>query len=892
MSQDQSVEVLAVDVPKPVSETIPGNSSGLEQEPTTHHSKPISLDLGLSVLSSTEESGMEQESSDQPIDNQPKSTETTRKSEKETAQGLQNFGDQTKVSSTQGVPPLESPVAEELVVDIHEFNSEKPGLDNPKLQNFFKSSISLEKGEVLMYVAWCGASMMCTTPYEIEVSIFISNHSLYFCEVQPSSGSGYQMVSWSHDALPLVRVLSANLEQVSRVTVLGVFYQNIHIEVRDKSLMQSIVLFPPTIELTYQILEQLKAAFDAAGLHYEVTEAHLASKLKGVSGVVMVNPDNSTLEKLKEHLVRDKAMIRMGNFVATHRNTSLVGSVDLELRRHFRDLANTFDIAQQMVVYVASADSFPYSNGKLCLKPMTLVLTSNMLYLCQESFVLGPLLHPTPAKHAFPQFQVVRSQPTALVTSARICDKAQLLQSPSDLVYQFSLSFKDSSDRDHSSCHWYFCVHNQQYLGRFVNSLKQHWKSVLMRDLPVVRTTEQLAYFQRLKQSFLSVPPPIIKSKSAAPLLVQSKPLLHFITMSHSSKQKVFKEKVAQANFIKSDEMILSAFLCRCQPPVDKKAEIEALTIVSNYAVYVLSDIENIRYWLDAGGVSSFARMSLLNAADIMGMQCFYRVWLNDVTRVKLGLLNLSLKFVDTKADCSIDILTQNIQSTMSCVAALSRSVQLKDPSAEQEVSQILSEFVDIKEDPFGESPTEEVASLHMDRRRVEFVVMSERQLNDLKLHLVESYPAVARNSSVKKCAMSMQLFSAQLMLLAEQVRIRDTQTLQYRPHLLIVTNYGLYLCVNTISPDISPCVFSHALLAVKRWIRIDDIDRIQISEDTQHKIPQLLLYLRSDNKHKTVITHMCFIPQNLELADIFVHYLSLLWSERMGQELPVEHFV
>ena len=223
----------------------------------------------------------------------------------------------------------------------------------------------------------------------------------------------------------------------------------------------------------------------------------------------------------------------------------------------------------------------------------------------------------------------------------------------------------------------------------------------------------------------------------------------------------------------------------------------------------------------------------------------------------------------------------------MSFVAALSRCVQLKDPSAE-----MFADFVDIAVDPFGESPTDEVAMMHLDRRRVEFLAMSEQQLNDLKLYLVESYPAVARNSSVKKCATSMQLFSSQLVLLAEQIRIRDTQALHYRPHLLVTTNYGLYLCVNANSPDISPCVSSHTSLAVKKWIRIDDVVRIQISEDPQHKIPQLLVYLRSDNKQKTVITHLCLIPQNLELTDIFVHYLSLLWSERMGQKLPVEHLV
>ena len=787
---------------------------------------------------------------------------------------------------------------------------EKPGLDSQNLQEYFTTSLAREGGEVLMYVLWCGALLPCTTPNELEVAVLISNICVYLVEVQSPSVQEQQRTSWSGSNLPLMLVLTANLDHISKITVTGIFDQNVHVELHDKSPLRSFALFPPTPETSVQILQQLKAALDACGLHYTNMDAKSSGQSRGLSGVAVISPDSSSIDKLREQLAQDKAVTRLSNFIATHKSKNLVGSFEVALRTSIMERAQRIDVAQQLIVNVVSADILPFSTGRVSLKPLNLILTSEHIFLCLENHLFHSLFQSATTKQAFPQFQMLSSLPIASITGVQMCDKSQVLRSHSDLVYEFTISFESKEGRGETvgeegegcECHWLLCVHNQAYLARFLENLRHTWKIIHMKEFPLVHTTLRLPQFHKyhkLVSSPLPVLPsvhtplksPSAKHKPHPPLFVMSEHLLQFACLSHGKRLRCFKDRFALADFLKSDETILSLFLAHCQPPVNKKREVEVCVIVSNYAVYLLSDQENIHIWLDAGGVSSFTRMSLLNPENNSNLQCFFRLWLNDVAKVQVGVLNLCIRLIESKTESTIDIFTRNLHSTMAFLSALAGILHLQNPTEQEQPSEFLSDYVDINEDnPFGEDGSFSGAvPVDLNKRPVEFSLTTAQQLSELKLHLVENTPAVSQGTSVQNCAESMQILDHQVILLAEQVRFKDNDHLHYRPHLSLLTNYGLYLCSNSASPDISPCPFSSSQLLVRKekWTRIDSIQHVQVAEDEHHGVLQLIISARIEGRGEGGV-RLCLVPQNTELTNIFLHFLSLLWRERMGRQLPV----
>ena len=780
--------------------------------------------------------------------------------------------------------------------------NEKPGLDSQDVQDYFKTRLSRERSEVLMYVMWCSGLLPCTTPNELELAIFISNTSLYLLEVQSPFQQQELSTSWGSSNLPLFPVLITSLDHISKITIIGAFDRNVLVELHDKSPLRSFALFPPTQETSDQIIQQFKAALDAYGLHYLIVDAKETAQLhvKSTSGVVIINPDSTTLGKLRKQLVRNKAFTRLSNFIATHKSKNLVGSFEVELQTSISERAQSIQVAQQLIVNIVTADLLPFSTGRVNLRPLNLILTSEYIFLCEEHLLFHHLFQSATVKQLFPHFEMTSSWPIAAITGVQMCDKSQVLRSHSDVVYEFTISFKSGESREDdeeaSEAHWLLCVHNQAYLSRFLESLKRTWKSIHNRELPLVYTTLLLPQFHKyhrlvtstnlmLPSSSTPLKSPSGRHKLHPPLFIRSESLLHF---SSSKRLHCFKEHFALADFLKSDETIITVFLAHCQPPMDKKKEIEVCVIVSNYAVYLLSDKENIRIWLDAGGLSSFTRMSLLNPENNSDLQCFFRLWLNDLARVKVGILNLCIRLSEAKSESTVNIFTRNLHSTMSFLAGLASIINLQDPTQDEQASDFLSDYVDVTEDPHGEDHSG-ASSINPTKHPVDFVLPTPKRMGELMIRLVENTMAVLQSTSVKKCADSLQILNHQIMLLAEKVRHKDMDYLHYRPHLVLLTNYGVFLCSNHSSPEISPCPFSPSELVIRKekWIRIDAIQNVKIAEEEQYGVPQVFITARSDTG---VVSSQCLVPQNTQLTNIFLHFLSLLWRERMGRQMPIQY--
>lgn len=831
--------------------------------------------------------------------------EVTEQNQSEATDGLAAypFSDDDSFKSTEELPAtteldvgslaqsptipvsLESFVARSTVrVSNVPSRDDKPGLDDDTLLQYFSNCVAKEKEEMLMYILWCGICLSSSYPYELQGAILISNSCFYVLEITEQS---IERGSWEEEKLPLMILVSEQLEHLSRIMLTGVMEQSIYVELHNKSPVCSFVLFPPTRDLTSQLFEQFKAALDASSLHYTVMETLKAKEATGLSGILFIIPDDFSTKRYKQWLSVTKTQVRLANFIATHKNKSLLGLYEVELKQGVRELADSIDIVHQVMVNSLSNDILPGNKGGNHLQPLTLVLTNSRLILCEEAFISGPTLRFTTAKHTFPPLTTIRSLPIKDIKEVTVCDTLQPVSSEDGMLYQVSFSFPSSV--------WYFILHDLCCFNNFMKSLKSLWNSTNDEELSVIHTTTGIKSFPQLCDPLPSITSQLQargKGKISPPLFFKHLPLLRFASVPHWAKMEVFKEHIAQADFMKSDETILYVFLAHSQPHLEKRLEVEVFVIVSNYAMYFLSDTEGIRTWLDAGGVSSFARMSLLSSQNGTHLQCFYRLWLSDLVKVYLGPFLLSFRVYDGKSNSYIDVLTNNVQSTSIVISALAGTVGFKGKVKEKDMEHILEEFVDITDDVFGDNtPADHTLPITQFDKLSAVELVLPNELNELKLHLVESHPDVARGSSVKNCSESIQVLLPSVMLLAEQVRVRDSLLVHYRPHLLLLTNFGLFICGSSLNPDVTPTllVLTPSQLVVKRWIRIDDVQQLQVAQDSQYHTPQLLVYTRPQIDSPGT-NHVCLIPYNSVHTDVFVTLLAMMWEERMGQVLPVEY--
>jgi hypothetical protein len=753
----------------------------------------------------------------------------------------------------------------------------KPGLDSDTLHHFFTNKVAKSADEILMYVIWCSVSLPSTYPYEVQGSMMISNTNLYILEIKRDERD-----KWNTEDLPLLVIVSEQLDHLSRVVLTGIQDQNIYIKLHDKSPVGSFIVFPPTSELTSQLFEQLKAALDSSSLHYNIIEHNRAKQVVGLSDILFVTPDAHTIDNYKLWLSDAKTRVRLANFVSINKNKSLLGMYEMELKQGARQLADAFDVIYQIVVCVVCNDVMAGNNGSAHFQPHQLILTNSYVYLCQEPFISKPSLHSTRAKHTFPSLYLSRIISIKTITSISLCVRPLLIAD--ETMHQLCITYSNNSSL-------YLATHSLQYLERFIKALQRQCDDAedASNKVSVSRLTSEIPSFP--KPLFI-LPATGGKSKVTPPLFIESPSILRFAALPHWKKVLMFKEYFAQGDFMKSDETLLSIFMAHSQPLLEKTTQIELCVIVSNYAIYFLSDVAGIKTWLDAGGNSSFARMSLLNSQNDVQLQCFYRIWLADLISLKVGPFLLSVRVYEGKCNSYIDILTTDAQCVRNFMSSLAASVGFNRETPEKDIENILEGFVDVTDDVFGSMTTDLPDPTHLTKRSIiELMLPSDAHLNDLKLHLVESHPDVARGSSITKCSESIQFLFTSVMLLAEQVRVRETMIVTYRPHLFLLTNFGLFVCGNSLNAEMIPSllILTSSQLVVKRWIRIDDIQRVQVARDPQYHAPQVFIYTRGNESDFTSI-HLCVVPSTQAVADVFVTFIDMTWEEKMGKPLLLQY--
>ena len=829
-----------------------------------------------------------------------------------------HLDDELAVASAVAISNSSKDLTESVAVDRPRLDSlsskpfspkmmKKPGLESEKLANFFKGIVAQDCAEMMVSIIWGGCNISSSPSCEIEVGLIISDRAVYLLEVLDSEKHKRRDLSWETDNLPLALLFNSPLATLANVS-LGIFDQSVHVEYIEKGLVKSYVLLPRTYDNMVGITENLKAVLDASKIEFlQISTQEGIVSPKQVDGAVFVSSDTSDFLKLKEDLVWPKTMAQVGNFIAvTSKSETVVSSrFEAEVKRISEDLAQKFEIVQHVMVGEISTDVLPVSVGQPHLRSRALILTGDAVYLCKECLVSWPRESMTPIKIPFPRTAVLDSHPVSSVLSIKICDKAQSVVMYTDPVYEFVIKFEVSDEGPSSRkslFKWKLCVHNREYLDQFINCLTHLWNDLRSSELKVVHTADSITDVLALQPITRATLRPSAKRSvsmsqklgSRNPVFYHSQVLLDFASLSNYQRMKFFKRHVAQAEFIKSDEVPLSAFLahCSCSSPTQGHIETEVCVMTSNYAVYFLSDVESIRKWLDDGGAFSYQRMSLLSKKDSSEVRCFHRIWLNEIKEIKLGLFHLSATLSSAQAKSGspnedITIHTDNQFTTVSFLSSLSCTLNLRDSAEEEELSDLLSEYCDLVSESLSIQKVKKGSKIN-----VECIPHPDINIEKLKEILISISPSITRNSSMENVAQSMHILCAQVMLLVEELHIREAISIQAKPHLVQLTNYGLYVCRNSKDEYFSPSVASPSDLRVKKWCHIDLIEEITVKRPTPpaYSSHTLQISLRSIQSSGTSADSLCFLVQNVELLRYFVHFLSSLWCVRTGKHLPVHN--
>ena len=790
----------------------------------------------------------------------------------------------------------------------------KPGLDDNNLRLFFKKSIADETSEILMNITWGVSNLPSAPSCEVETGTIISDRGVYLLEVLDPEKHELRPLSWTSESFPLAKIACCYHQTLRKVSI-GIFDQSVTVEAFEKGLVKRFVFFPHTYDKLNLFVENLKAAFDASNMPYSVASPDMSFVVSVGNELLIQNPNTEDMVKLKEDLIWSQSLAQVGNSMALSvksdaADITTTTSFDVEVMKASSKAAGKFDIVQYVIVGELSADTLPISHGGLHVQSRALILTNDCVYLCKEElgswrYSSSPIRTPP-----FPRCMVLDAHPMARISAVKVCDKSHPIVSYTDPLYEFSISFEELDDIQLSptlSAEWVLCVHDRQYLDQLLNCLvhlsNEHQKenqklittkhtSTLLSHLPSPKPPRDIQSDTRKEAGSSKKAPVIVSSRGVSPSFFSSRILYEFSVSTNSQRLEFFKKHVAQAEFMKADEVPLSVFLAHCSSSLSEYVEVEACVIVSNYALYLLSDVDSIQQWVETGGVSSFQRRNLLDRKNSCVIRSFYRLWLTEMKQVDVGVFYDAVAITDIKEPGCVrfTIHTENPSATLSFLSALSCVIDLHDSAEEQEMDDLLSSY-DMMPDTIQTAPKKSAADK---QHKVECVYHSDDHISRLKRTMVAISPAIAKGVPRDQSAPTLTILYQQVVLLVEEFRIRDLLTSKFYPHVVFLTNYGLFVCLNETSDKCSPSILDPNSLRVKKWCHVDLLERLHVTSPatSQYSCYNVIIYLRNSSRASLssddATSSLSILVQNSELLGCLLYHFSLMCREKSGKKITI----
>ena len=394
--------------------------------------------------------------------------------------------------------------------------------------------------EELVFAARVGFLVPLSSRYELYSLVLLTNRAIHILELDPTLPA-LLLGETAH-------LLSVRLCEISKLTV-GLFDQIIHFECRALGPLGMFTLFTRAYSITQSLLNSIREVLQTANTVPEVAHDHTTQ------------PSGPGLQ-IEYHGTEQLTLMKRKLFLHSIKDTYNSMSVE-EIEGICEEAVRSIDI----ILYLVVSEYCTVGSESLLL-PVSLVLTSQMLYLALEDYSDTELKLTT--------LQVLQSQPVSAL------DNIELFRSEQADYWvdsEVNLYFEGI---EQSGSSWKLIITDAVLKEQFITALKKQWKQEFSRDLKTSTVTVEMrspvaCTYLRLKHNFQD-----------KPHIVMPQELVDFAWQSARSPSAFYGVIKRMCPSVKQrQEKIEFLMLTWCTPYSRPKHLIPTCAILTDLALYL-----------------------------------------------------------------------------------------------------------------------------------------------------------------------------------------------------------------------------------------------------------------------------------------------------------------
>ena len=544
---------------------------------------------------------------------------------------------------------------------------QKPTLGSDLLSKFFSKLPAIGE-ELLLYIKWCNCVQWSSPDYEKDVGVFVTNKSIRILCITDTYKSSY---SWETENLPLVPLHSILFTELRQVVV-GLFRQSLRLET--SKLEDVIVLFTHNVEHTTNFAETIKAAMDTEHIKYNVfTTTELQQQRITGDDCTFVELDEVDESALKTQLVQEEVVD--SQLATCYSTTSSTGET---LQTKILATADTTTVHGYFIVSLMQTvdEQFYYR---------TLVITDKKMIMCDEDHLHWPPPLSMTVVPTTNKIQVLQAELLSDISKLELCPEPQLVRGVREDMYEVYLLFTHIGEfGEKSRTGWYFCLQGSAELEQFISIMESN--SVTIHNTSSSMWPELSSRNPTIGlQEFL----PVGSTKTTASSNIKS-PIdvieNQLADISYKKQQEYFNKHVSQF----PNENIKLTFSCTCIPFTTPNLNLQVFVYISSQAVYLLTDAQSMKQWMDGGGKCPFASHSYSNLQSNL---CFQYITFQQLKDVCVGLFYQYVRISGSNPSSTFTFMTQQFDLTNAFLEALPSSDQKIEDSFDDSFTQLVTQY-------------------------------------------------------------------------------------------------------------------------------------------------------------------------------------------------------
>jgi len=480
--------------------------------------------------------------------------------------------------------------------------------------------------------------------------------------------------------VPSHSIAFSELKQI----VIGLEKQSLRLET---SHLEGItVLLIRNAEHTSYLTETLKAAMDGEQVKYTIyTSAELQkSRITGdICSIVVLDETDECI--LKRQLVQEDVIDQLSLQHATSYSTTL--SPEESIQAKVIATAATTRVHGYFCVSLLQEGSTDF----FC---RTLVITDEKLFMCDEDHLCWP---PPLSMNVIPitnKVQVLQSEQLSDVTKLEICREPSLVGDIRNGVHEVVVIISHTGEfGEKTETGWYFCLQGVSQLESFVTAIES------IVSVPMGSTTNLL--WPELTNRYPSVNFRIFSTVPSAKTVSTLPQKASSVTISDTDKkvdlnevtfdkqQEYFHKHISQ---FPSQEKVKFTFNCVCIPFTASNTKIQSFIFVSTQAVYLLTDPQSMKQWIEDGGKCPFASHLYGNAEKCDRPLCFQYIAFQQLRDINIGLFYQFFRISGGNASNTFTFITQNYDITSKFLEALP-SMRPREDSVDYSFTKLLTQY-------------------------------------------------------------------------------------------------------------------------------------------------------------------------------------------------------